>query len=111
MVKIRGVNIYPMACLSAVKSDPRTTGEWICVAERSAADGVIRDDFTVRVEVKSSAGDVEGLEERLGQRLKNDLGIKVRVELVAEGWLAPLTGVGREGKAKRLLDLRDKTKP
>jgi phenylacetate-CoA ligase len=111
MVKIRGVNIYPMACLSAVKSDPRTTGEWICVTQRSAADGVIRDDFTVRVEVRSSARGVEGLEEHLGQRLKNDLGIKVRVELVAEGSLAPLTGVGREGKAKRLLDLRDKTRP
>ena len=34
MVKLRGVNIYPMACLPAIKSDPRTTGEWICVVDR-----------------------------------------------------------------------------
>jgi phenylacetate-CoA ligase len=108
MIKIRGVNLYPMACLSAVKSDDRTTGEWICVATRQEAEGVIRDELVVRVEVKKSTGGMEGLAEHLSQRLHNDLGIKVLVDLVEEGSLAPLTGVGREGKAKRLLDLRRK---
>ncbi len=108
MIKLRGVNVYPMACLSAIKSDGRTTGEWICVATRHEAEGAIRDQLVVRVEVRNSSGGIEGLAEQLNHRLHNDLGIKVLVELVEEGSLAPLTGVGREGKAKRLLDLRRK---
>ena len=32
MVRLRGVNVYPMACLPAVRSDARTTGEWLCEA-------------------------------------------------------------------------------
>ena len=108
MIKIRGVNIYPMACLSAVKADARTTGEWICVATRHQTEGVIRDELVIRVEVKNSAGGTEGLADQLGHRLQSDLGIKVMVDLVEEGSLAPVTGVGREGKAKRLLDLRQK---
>jgi hypothetical protein len=44
----------------------------------------------------------------VGHRLQSDLGIKVMVDLVEEGSLAPVTGVSREGTAKRLLDLRQK---
>jgi phenylacetate-CoA ligase len=106
MVKLRGVNVYPMACLPAIKSDPRTTGEWICVVDRSERDGVIRDEMTVRVEVARSAASLEGLRERLEKRLQGDLGVKVVVELVSEGSLAEAANIGREGKAKRLLDRR-----
>jgi phenylacetate-CoA ligase len=106
MVKLRGVNIYPMACLSAVRSDPRTTGEWICVVDRSEQDGVIRDDMTVRIEVHRSSADVSGLKEQLERRLQSDLGLKVAVELVGEGSLAEIANIGREGKTKRLLDRR-----
>jgi phenylacetate-CoA ligase len=106
MVKLRGVNLYPMACLPAIKSDNRTTGEWFCVVDRSAREGVIRDEMTVQVEVRSDAGAAGDLREHLEQRLKTDLGVKVAVELVAEGSLAERTNLGREGKAKRLLDRR-----
>ena len=51
MVKLRGVNVYPMACLAAIKSDARTTGEWVCVVEKK--DG--RDEMEVRVEVRRDA--------------------------------------------------------
>jgi phenylacetate-CoA ligase len=106
MVKLRGVNVYPMACLPAIKSDPRTTGEWICVVDRFERDGVLRDEMAVRTEVRRDAGGREGLQAHLEQRLQNDLGVKVAVELVEEGSLADLTNFGKEGKARRLLDRR-----
>jgi len=106
MVKLRGVNIYPMACLPAIKSDSRTTGEWICVVDRSEQNGVIRDDMTVRVEVLRGGGSNDGLQANLEKRLQGDLGVKVAVELVEEGSLAEAANLGREGKPKRLLDRR-----
>ena len=42
----RGVSIWPQACLPAIKSDARTTGEWLCIAERHERDGVVRDEMT-----------------------------------------------------------------
>ena len=106
MVKIRGTNVYPMACLNAVKSDSRTTGEWICIAERSVNDGVIKDELIVKVGHRKDAGSLDGLEEHLLNRLKNDLGIKVVLELVDEDVLAEMANIGKEGKVKRLIDNR-----
>lgn len=108
MVKLRGVNIYPMACLPAVQSDRRTTGQWICVVDRHEAGGVLRDEMTVRVEVRRDASAIDGLKDHLERRLKNDLGVKVDVELVDEGSLAEVANLGREGKPRRLLDRRFK---
>ena len=108
MVKLRGVNVYPMACLSAIKSDSRTTGEWICVTDRLEHEGVFRDEMAVRVETRRDAVDLKGLREYLEKRLQNDLGVKVAVDLVEEGSLSELTGLGGEGKVKRLLDRRYK---
>jgi phenylacetate-CoA ligase len=109
MVKIRGVNIYPMACLRAVRSDDRSTGEWICVATRHSTNGVLRDEMTVRIEVRNDGRSREGLQEHYERRLQTDLGIKVIVELVEEGNL-PETNVGKEGKPQRLIDRRGETK-
>ena len=105
MIKIRGVNLYPMACLGAVRSDKRTTGEWICIPQRIEQDGVLRDEMIVRIEVRADASSWDGLKEHLDRRLKEDLGVKVVVELVGEGQL-PETNVGNEGKPRRLLDQR-----
>jgi phenylacetate-CoA ligase len=106
MVKLRGVNVYPMACLPSIKSDPRTTGEWICVVDRSEVNGVIRDEMIVRVEVQRGVTSIDGLKDILAKRLQGDLGVKVGVELVDEGSLAEAANLGREGKPKRLLDRR-----
>lgn len=105
MVKLRGTNVFPMACVRAVTSDDRTTGEWLCVVERAGAGLDVRDDMVVHVEVKSEIGDRAELIRVLEDRLKSDLGIRVGVELVAAGSLASFT-YGREGKARRLLDKR-----
>jgi phenylacetate-CoA ligase len=105
MVKLRGTNIFPMACLGAVTADDRTTGEWLCVVERKTAGLDIRDEMTVQVEVKADLGGADDLRDKIEDRLKSDLGVKVSVELVAAGSLASFT-YGREGKAKRLIDRR-----
>ncbi len=105
MVKIRGTNVFPMACVGAVTGDDRTTGEWLCLVDRKTAGLDIREEMTVQVEVKPGAGDPDGLKRKLEDRLKSDLGLKVTVELVPGGSLARFT-YGREGKAKRLIDRR-----
>jgi len=87
MVRLRGVNVYPMACLPAVRSDPRTTGEWVCEAYTVEASGGPRDEMIVHVEVRRDAKSVEGLKEHLEARLKSDLGVSVAVQLTEEGKL------------------------
>jgi hypothetical protein len=59
-----------MACLPAVKSDERTTGEWVCVVTRSEAGGSARDEMEVLIEVKRDAGSREGLKEMLEKLLR-----------------------------------------
>lgn len=105
MVRMRGVNIYPMGCLPAVRSDPRTTGEWVCEAYDAVVDGRPREEMTVHVEVRRDAGATGDLQARLEARLKNDLGLSVGVKLVEEGGLATVATLG-EGKAKRLIERR-----
>jgi len=89
MVRMRGVNVHPMACLPAVRSDPRTTGEWVCEAYETVVEGRPREELTVHVEVRRDAGSWSGLKEHLQARLKNDLGLSVNVALAEEGKLSP----------------------
>lgn len=105
MVRLRGVNVYPMACLPAVRSDPRTTGEWLCEAYTVETGAGPRDEMVVQVEVRRDAPGVEGLKEKLEARLKSDLGVSVEVRLVEQGSLDTVANLG-EGKAKRLLERR-----
>ena len=107
MIKLRGVNVYPMACLPAIKSDERTTGEWVCVVTRNEAGASARDEMEVQIEVKADASSGDGLKEKLEKRLREDLGVSVGVTLVGQGSLAEIANTGgREGKARRLVDRR-----
>jgi phenylacetate-CoA ligase len=107
MIKLRGVNVYPMACLPAIKSDERTTGEWVCIVRREESGGAPRDVMEVRVEVRLDAATRNGLREKLERRLKEDLGVSLQVTLCDENTLATLANTGgREGKARRLVDER-----
>jgi phenylacetate-CoA ligase len=105
MVRLRGVNVYPMACLPAVRSDPRTTGEWLCEAHTVETGAGPRDELIVHVEVRQDAGSLEGLQTHLETRLKADLGVSVDVKLTEQGKLDTVANIG-EGKAKRLLERR-----
>lgn len=105
MVRMRGVNVYPMACLPAIKSDKRTTGEWVCEAYIRETNGESREELAVHVEVRKDAGGLDGLKEHLEGRLKADLGLSLEVRLVEEGSLATEGHLG-EGKVKRLIERR-----
>jgi phenylacetate-CoA ligase len=107
MVKVRGTNVYPMACLDAIKSDDRSTGEWICVVNRIGQGLEVRDEMSVMVEYRDNNIDKEDFRKQLEERLKSDLGVRVTVEPVPTRSLAPLTGYGSgEGKVRRLKDNR-----
>lgn len=105
MIRMRGVNIYPMACLPAIRSDPRTTGEWLCEAWLDTKAGAPHEELAVHVEVRNDAASLDGLQRRLETRLKTDLGLSVEVRLVAEGSLATAGSLG-EGKVSRLVERR-----
>jgi phenylacetate-CoA ligase len=106
MVKLRGTNLYPMACVNAVVSDSRTTGQWLCVVDRVDEAGDQRDEMTVLVERAGDHVDDAAAARDLAVALKADLGARVSVEMVAPGSLAEATNFGREGKVRRLLDRR-----
>lgn len=109
MVKLRGTNLYPMACLDSVNSDSRSTGEWICVVERVGKGLDVRDEMSIKIEYKEESIDKADFKQKMEARLKSDLGVRLTVEPVAAGSLASLTGASEsEGKAKRLLDKRPK---
>jgi phenylacetate-CoA ligase len=105
MVKLRANNVFPRAAQGVVLDDTRTTGEYLCVVE-NVGDGLrSREVMTVRVE-QAAPGEVPGLRESLETGIKAAFGTRVAVELVPAGSLAVHTGLGGEGKIKRLLDLR-----
>ncbi|MBN9062469.1 MAG: hypothetical protein BGP06_20310 [Rhizobiales bacterium 65-9] len=106
MVKLRGTNVFPLACQNAITKDARTTGDFICVAFYVGEGLGRREEMTVRVERRSPDIDGDSLAEDLRRALHKDLGVRVDVEIVEAGSLAEHTRMGREGKVRRLLDLR-----
>jgi phenylacetate-CoA ligase len=98
--------VFPMACLNAVQSDRRTTGQWLCVVDHVGEGRSARDEMTIRVESVSSDVAADTLRPDLEKHLREDLGVRVTVEVVPAGSLADLTNHGREGKVRRLLDRR-----
>jgi len=105
MVKLRGQNIYPAACQRAVKSDQRTTGEFLCVTFYEISDSDRRQEMIVRIERKSPDVDAGALRADMEKQLYHDLGARVAVEIVEAGALAEHTLLGSEKKTRRLLDL------
>lgn len=106
MVKLRGTNVYPMACQNAVTKDPRTSGEFLCVVRNEGEGLKRREEMTIRVERRSAEVDRDALAADLGKALHLDLGVRIDVEIVEAGSLAEHTRLGGEGKVRRLLDLR-----
>ena len=104
MIKLRGTNVYPTSCADAVRKDPRTNGEYLCVVEY-VGDGLGRRlEMTVRVERRSIDVDKDELKTTLERELHKDLGVRVNVEITDPRSLHPFTGEGE--KIKRVLDLR-----
>lgn len=106
MIKLRGTNVFPLACQSAVTADPRNSGDYICVVSHKGEGLARREEMVVRIERRSPDIDADSLAQDMRRALHRDLGVKVDVEIVEAGSLSPLTGLGTQNKVKRLLDLR-----
>jgi phenylacetate-CoA ligase len=102
MVKIRGINIYPQALAPVLAEEPAFAGEFICRVTRDAAG---RDDLEVLVEVNES--DFAAAAQRVGERLRQRLGLKMTVTASEPGSLKALTQVENRQKPIRLLDERN----
>ena len=103
MIKLRGQNLYPEAFAEIVATNELVTGEYLCVVSTRGEHVGARTELTLRVERRDATVDAEALRRDLGARIKSLLGVRVEVEVVEPGALAPLTGVAGDGKTRRLV--------
>ncbi|MEJ2863608.1 phenylacetate--CoA ligase family protein [Actinomycetospora flava] len=104
MVKLRATSVYPRSAQDVVAGDARTTGEFLCVVETVGEGLASRERMRVQIERATPAD--QDLQADMARLLHAAFGVAVDVEIVPPGSLAPQTGLGGEGKVKRLLDLR-----
>ena len=102
MVKLRGINIYPIGVGAIANEHPASLGEYICRVDRDK-DG--RDDMAIIVEVREKT---EKVRQEIAAMIRAKLGVEIGVELASLGDTAPLTGVESRQKAVRLIDNRFK---
>lgn len=108
MVKVRGTNVFPRAVEAVLGKDARTNGQYLCVATDRGSGVVKMTEMTVRVERADQSVDVEAFRRDLLPVLKGALAVSVEIEVVDPGTLAEHTRYGeKEGKVRRLLDLRE----
>ena len=101
MLIIRGVNVYPSQVEAALLTMPETSPHYQLIVAREGS----LDTLTVKVERSEQQGvDLpkhHTLEEKIKDRLKSSLGVNAKIHLVD-----PHTIERSEGKAKRVIDLR-----
>jgi len=97
MVIVRGVNVYPSNVEHALLSIPEAAPHYQLVVERNGA----MDELTVQCEPVDTAVDTVALRAAVEKALHDQLGIRVRADVLASG------AVQRsEGKAVRVVDRR-----
>jgi phenylacetate-CoA ligase len=104
MVKLRGVNVFPEAVGALVAENRQTSGEYVCMVERTGEAG--REEMTVLIEARDPLVDKAALQRTLAGRFKEALGVKLLVEVVDSGRLDAMTGLSRTSKVTRLIDKR-----
>ena len=105
MVKLRGINVYPLALAAILNDRPEFAGEYICRATRDASG---RDELTVIIETRSGAARDATTAQAFAQLLARRAGVELKVELVAAGETAALTQIDSRQKPIRLIDERPK---
>lgn len=104
MLIIRGMNIFPSQVESALLEIEDAEPHYMLVVYREGA----LDSLEVWVEVSErlfsdEMKELRGIEARIARKLESVLGLSPRIKLVE-----PRTIARSEGKAKRVVDLRDK---
>jgi phenylacetate-CoA ligase len=103
MVKLRGINVYPLALAAILNERPEFAGEYICRATRDASG---RDEMTVVVETRIGTNRDSATTDAFRTLLARRIGVDLQVELVAAGATAPLTQIDSRQKPIRLIDER-----
>ncbi|HAN20993.1 MAG TPA: phenylacetate--CoA ligase [Clostridiales bacterium] len=103
MLKIRGVNVFPSQIESALIGITEIGPHYQIVVTRQGYS----DNLEVRVELIDGSllekyGELERLQHRIHDRIKNILGIEIKVTLVEPKTIERFTG-----KAQRVVDLRN----
>jgi phenylacetate-CoA ligase len=102
MVKLRGVNVWPEAVGELAMSVDGVAPDWFVRAVRR--DG--RDELVVSVVSGRDPSAFGGITTAVETRLKERLGVRIAVEVVAPGTLDAWTGVDVSPKLKRFRDER-----
>lgn len=102
MMIVRGVNIFPSQIEHVLMQIPEVGDNYQIVLTKRGA----LDEMTVRVEIKDEfftgeLRDLENIKKKMEKALREEIGIRINVELTEKGSLERF-----EGKAKRILDLR-----
>jgi phenylacetate-CoA ligase len=105
MIIIKGVNIYPMQVEQVLMSMPEVGQNYLIVLEREG----YMDQIRVKVEIKEQffvedMRALTSLTKRIATRLRDEILVTPRVDLVESGSLPKA-----EGKAQRVLDTRENT--
>ncbi|MGH3510622.1 MAG: phenylacetate--CoA ligase PaaK [Nocardioidaceae bacterium] len=97
MMIVRGVNVFPSQIEEQLLTVEGLSPHYLCVLTRPGP----LDELTVQVETYDAAADRAALARRLADRVKNTIGITIRVEV-----LEPHALERSLGKAKRISDRR-----
>jgi len=104
MMIVRGVNLYPSQVEEILLEAEGTMPHYLLVLTRSKE----LDDLEIRVEVSAETfsdrvKEMEKLQKKISERMKSLFGLSAKVSLVEPGTIERSVG-----KAKRVLDLREK---
>lgn len=101
MLIIRGVNVFPSAIETILTAEPALAPHYVLELRRPRN----LDELEVVVETRSAVGgaEMQALEQRAQHAIKSGAGVTARVRVVGPGTLER-----SQGKAKRVIDLRQK---
>jgi phenylacetate-CoA ligase len=102
MVKLRGINVWPEAVGEVATSIDGIAPDYFVRAVREDN----RDDMIVSVVSDRQQSEYSALQAAVEARIKDRLGVRMRVEIVGPGALDAWTGVGTSPKLKRFRDDR-----
>ena len=103
MVKLRGVNVWPEAVGTIALDDPRLEAEWFVRAVREGN----RDDMIAHVVTRAPVSEHAAIAAAAEARLKERLGLRIRVEVAGPGALDAWTEIHTAPKPKRFRDERN----
>lgn len=104
MIIVKGVNIYPMQVEKILMGFPEVGQNYLIVLEREDLKDIIKVQVEIREEgFVEDMRHLRGLQEAIVRRLREEILVTPRVELVQRNSLPQ-----SEGKAKRVQDLRER---